>query len=379
MLISIKQNSFTVSLLNSVFRTIRDVRLIKRDPAGNQSHTNVVVISLHRLGDTVFTIPAMKLLAAEFGDRLRVVCFKSSAAIYAKAMPDLETTTLENKDFISGRIARFSARTKISKLNPGMIIDLTGVITSASLIAAQKAVSITGLSEVIYAGFYTASVAHRTMPHLTDRYIDAIRDVVKRANPDDVKMFPLSYTPKSGKILICPFAGWEAKQWGMKKFLALGIELSRNYRCVFIGEDGQFSGEDILRFTQHNLEYIQLRSIAELMEAAERSSLFIGNDSGPLYIAVMLGVPTFSLYGPTNPEFSRPAGAHHRVFRSTIPCLPLQSEQYCRTDAGRKGCPSFDCMNLLESASVISEVKNFIEELRNTCAYNIPETIPEER
>lgn len=321
----------------------------------------------------------MKLLTAEYGDRLCVVCFKSSATIYAKAMPELKTTTLENKEFISGRIARFSARAQVSKLNPGMIIDLTGVITSASLIAAQRAVSIIGLSEVLYSGFYTASAVHRTKPHLTDRYIDSIHSGVKSASADDIKTFALSCDHKSGIILICPFAGWESKQWGMEKFLELAIALSRNYQCVFIGEIGQFSSGDISMFRQHRLEYIQSGSIEELIQAAERSSLFIGNDSGPLYIAAMLGIPTFSIYGPTNPEFSRPAGSHHRVFRSTISCLPKQGEQYCRTDAGRDGCASFECMNLLNSASVIPEVKRFIRELRETQSYNIPEIFPEEK
>jgi len=43
--------------------------------------------------------------------------------------------------------------------------------------------------------------------------------------------------------------------------------------------------------------------------ALKRSTLFIGNDSGPLYLAVACGIPAVGLFGPTPGLFGPPVGA----------------------------------------------------------------------
>lgn len=48
-------------------------------------------------------------------------------------------------------------------------------------------------------------------------------------------------------------------------------------------------------------------SLDALMDAIAPADLFIGNDSGPGHLAALLGVPTFTVFGPQVPEAFHPA------------------------------------------------------------------------
>ena len=104
----------------------------------------------------------------------------------------------------------------------------------------------------------------------------------------------------------------------------------------------------------------ETKNIDDLISIIAGSSIFISNDSGPLQIAALLGKPTFTIYGPTNPEYHLPFGNHHRFIQKIIECSPPKGEKFCFTNAGRDGCPSFECMNLLSVEEVLPQVMDFI-------------------
>ena len=107
-------------------------------------------------------------------------------------------------------------------------------------------------------------------------------------------------------------------------------------------------------------------SINELIEQTRDCSVFIGNDSGPLYIANMLGKPTFTIYGPTNPDYSIPFGDNHTFINKTIDCSPEKNKQYCHTVAGLVGCPAFKCMETLKLDEVYNKLLPFVQEHCNS-------------
>ncbi|MHB1756692.1 MAG: glycosyltransferase family 9 protein [Leptospirillum sp.] len=56
-----------------------------------------------------------------------------------------------------------------------------------------------------------------------------------------------------------------------------------------------------------------------------RARFFVGNDSGPLHMAVMMGTPTYSFFGSsdvrrTGPFF--PGGTEHLTVTDPVPCAP---------------------------------------------------------
>jgi heptosyltransferase-3 len=62
-------------------------------------------------------------------------------------------------------------------------------------------------------------------------------------------------------------------------------------------------------------ELRQPENLVELFDAYAGAARFIGNDSGPGHLAAITGIPTLSLFGPTDPARWRPLGPAVTVLR----------------------------------------------------------------
>ncbi len=62
--------------------------------------------------------------------------------------------------------------------------------------------------------------------------------------------------------------------------------------------------------------------LAGLAGVLSRLDLLVTNDSGPMHLAAALGVPCVALFGPTDPERTRPSGEGHEVLYTGRWCSP---------------------------------------------------------
>ena len=351
----------TSSLLKSSFYFIRIICKAIAYKSGN-----IVVISLSKLGDTVFTIPAIKEIQKFYKRRLIIFCYSESVPIYNLRLVNVDFCTIEHKYFFfNRRIANSKVRKKLKSLRPEILFDLSGMMTSASVIFNSRAKKITGMNREQFKTIYDKYVPVRTKPHLTDTYLDVVAAVIPNIKREQIKIFPAEIN-KEGKILIHPFGGWEAKEWNLNKFVELAIRLKGEYEVCLISPEKKNLGDIITLLEKEKISVIQTRTVQELIREVEQCSVFIGNDSGPLYIAGLLGKPTFTIYGPTNSDFSHPFGEHHGYINKAIKCSPQSGKQYCFTNGGRFGCPAFQCMNLLQFDEVFSNVLQFVQKYCNS-------------
>jgi ADP-heptose:LPS heptosyltransferase len=326
---------------------------------------NIVIISLNRLGDTVFTIPAIKEVQKFYKRRLTIFCYSESVPIYNLRLDNVDFCTIGHKDFFfNRRIANRKVRKALKALRPEILFDLSGMMTSASVIFNSRAKKIIGMNREQFKTIYDNYVPIRTKPHLTETYIDVAAAVIPNIEREQIKIFP-SEINREGKIIIHPFGGWKAKEWNLNKFVELAIRFKKNYDVCLISPEEKIPEDIISLLEKEKVIFIQTNTVQELITEIERCSVFIGNDSGPLYIASLLGKPTFTIYGPTNPEFSSPLGEYHRNIKKMIKCSPQIGEQYCFTNGGRFGCPAFQCMNLLELEEVFLNVLPFVQKYCN--------------
>ncbi len=341
---------------NLIFMLIRFITRKRQIRSGN-----VVIIALHKLGDTVFTIPSIIELQKQIQKRIIIVCFPDSVPIYNLALSDVDFCILGYKHFyFSNRFATGKARAKLNSVSPEIIYDLTGVVTSASLIFNSRATEIIGMNSEIFKSIYDRYSSVREKPHLVDMYLDAICSSDEVKDKYQIRGFALKLSSNE-KVLIHPGAGWEAKKWGQKKFIDLAIKLNDEYDISLIAKINEFNPEVINEMNGKGMQVLQTGSINDLIHTIEDSSVVIGNDSGPVYIASLLGKATYTIFGPTNPAFSASIGEHHTYITKNVKCSPSGSNQYCFTNAGRKGCPAFQCMNLLEVDEVYNNIITFLE------------------
>jgi heptosyltransferase-2 len=86
-------------------------------------------------------------------------------------------------------------------------------------------------------------------------------------------------------------------------------------------------------------------SVEQLVLLLQRSDLFIGNDSGPLHLAVAAGTPTVSFFGPETPALYGPRGEGHVVLYKDLPCSPCLNVYHSKENSS---CRDNVCMNSIE-------------------------------
>lgn len=353
-------------LLNSVFFLFRKFNI-----TFYSRRKIAVVIVLHKLGDTVFTIPAIKLIQKNVDIPLIVVCYEESKKIYDLVLMDVEYQTFSTADFIfNERLSKFSTNKKFKSLKPTLIFDLTGVMTSASLLYNSSAKEIVGFNRQYFRSIYThffdnyqdiSQINQNKIQHSIDIYLNAISSYIKLKNNEIENEYPLNYT-SGNSISIFPFAGWPEKEWGLNNFIRLATYFCNNQDVRLIVPAGSIK-KDILYSINKNIRVVESNSIDKMIHEISTSGIVIGNDSGPVQIASLIGIPTFSIYGPTNPKYHMPQGKHHQYIQKIINCSPKENERLCFTNGGREGCPSNECLRILKAEEVYTKLETFIDNL----------------
>jgi ADP-heptose:LPS heptosyltransferase len=158
----------------------------------------------------------------------------------------------------------------------------------------------------------------------------AQRGVAPRRNPS---------AEAGGLTVIHPGSGSPHKCWPTESFLELTRRLDAARGAgprprVIIGE------VEMERWTAARIDAFnavaELRrpqTLVELFEAYAGAARFIGNDSGPGHLAAITGIPTLSLFGPTDPARWRPLGPAVTVLRRN-PLRELGIDEVIRDACG---------------------------------------------
>lgn len=95
---------------------------------------------------------------------------------------------------------------------------------------------------------------------------------------------------------------------------------------------------------------LSLRQLAALID---QCGLFVGADTGPLHLAVGLGLPVVALYGADDPQWTGPYGAWHRIHYKKLPCSPCNKNPVCQ---GR-----YDCLEAISVDEVMDSVEALLK------------------
>jgi ADP-heptose:LPS heptosyltransferase len=109
----------------------------------------------------------------------------------------------------------------------------------------------------------------------------------------------------------------------------------------------------------HHPKILNLAGRLELPELAallKKCSLFIGNDSGPLHLAVACGVRTASFFGPETPRLYGPLGHAHRVFYADIHCSPCLNIFFSK----QNDCSDNQCLKRIDPEKVFPRVMEML-------------------
>lgn len=96
-------------------------------------------------------------------------------------------------------------------------------------------------------------------------------------------------------------------------------------------------------------------SLGEYLELASTCMLYLTNDSGPMHVAAVLGLPTVAVFGATDADATGPAAEWARVVREPVECSPCLLRE----------CPiaGHPCMAGVEAERVVAEARSLLADI----------------
>ena len=372
-MIELNRKRFKISpVKKSVFSVLRFIFKIAQHLAviTEYKKNRILIINLNKIGDNILTFPAIKEIVDNFKDDVFILVYKNTEVLYESFFAKANIISMDKDKFISKmRFASVKARKVIKETAPETIIDFTSNVISASLLFTYKAKKVLGTKTDYYNNLFGKEyLLYNNRSHLQDRYNEVSSRFLGQPLSKRYYEYPIN-VERIEKILIHPLAGWKAKEWSMNNYVELAKELNVHYKVSFIFEKGLIDKHTLHLLDENKISYIETKTLEQLISEIKNCSLFIGNDSGPVHIASILGKPTFTIFGPANPKYIQPVGDYHRFINVNVECSPV-TELYCLTNAGRSGCPAFLCMDNLEFEKVYDEIKLLLNDMNKALVTN---------
>lgn len=153
------------------------------------------------------------------------------------------------------------------------------------------------------------------------------------------------------------------RRWPAQNYAELICKLeNKGYFIVLTGEknDVDYVKEFLSRnkFTNKVKDLSGKLDLGGLIALLKKTRLLVTNDSGPLHLAVSIGTPTVSLFGPETPErFGATDINKHKALYAGIYCSP------CLNVLNQKSAPcngDNECMRRIPVKDVLEAVESFL-------------------
>jgi len=110
-------------------------------------------------------------------------------------------------------------------------------------------------------------------------------------------------------IVLSPAGGWRSKCWPADRYGALcdKIRDTLGMRCVLNHGPGEEDLVSAVKAASGQADPIAYNgSLGQLMALLRNAVCIVGGDTGPLHLAVALGTPAITIFGPTDPARNGP-------------------------------------------------------------------------
>ena len=144
-----------------------------------------------------------------------------------------------------------------------------------------------------------------------------------------------------------------ARRWYAESFGALARLLDQaGYAVWLFWGPGEREYVENIRQQAPHASMIPSTSLRQMAALLARCELVVSNDNGPMHIAAAVGVPTVTVYGPTDPHAWNPGGSRHIALQAAgLRCLG------CNLNA----CPfGHECMRQVTPEQVLAACQDLL-------------------
>ncbi len=344
---------------------------------------NIAVFQLGHLGDFIHTIPLLRNLKRNFQTATITMIGGEWNQDLAKAYPYIDHYIVfnnwlwdrrGNRSFLRFLFSFFFLIHTINKNKFDLGIELKGHINSIYLLYASNIKMIVGfnyrnhgifldekipLDQILYEKDRLLSILPCCGAKTVDNHFEFTISENKQKEAEDF----LTRTFKNiNKPIISLFPGapYAPKRWPAKKYAALIDKIIENDLGIPIIIGGNADRETIKHvrsFIQNSVVCWIGNDIQLIAAYIEKSNIFIGNDTGPMHIAIALNIPTIAFFSSAIYNRWAPQPPHI-VLRSDVSCSP------CNLESDVCKFPQINCIDHISVERAFFAMKSMLAEAR---------------
>ena len=157
-------------------------------------------------------------------------------------------------------------------------------------------------------------------------------------------------------LVLAPGTVWETKHWGSGKFAEVARHfMQKGFAATLIGSRRERAVcAEVAQLAPGAVNFAGETSLSELAALIRRSTICVTNDSGPMHLAVALGRPVASVFGPTDAIWIGPYRRKNAVLQANLPCSPCYLRQLSRCPHGHA------CMHDVSARAAIERMEAMV-------------------
>lgn len=290
----------------------------------------IAIVRLSAIGDVIHGLPVLCALRDRFPRAALAWVVEDRAAALLRGHEAVDELITVPRGWLTRPRLVWDLRRRLLAFRPEVTVDLQGLAKSA--VAAR----LSGCRQRIGFGdekgrelstWLNNRRVRTSSRHIIDMNLELLRPLgiesptVRFAVPEaaadrDAAETLIAQAGLSGGFAVVnPGAGWPSKLWPAGRYAAVASHLGRHCGLpslvVWAGPQEQAWAEEIVAGSQRHARLAPRTSLAELAAILRRAKLFVGSDTGPLHLAVAVGIRCVGLYGPMPAERNGPYGPGH--------------------------------------------------------------------
>jgi 3-deoxy-D-manno-octulosonic-acid transferase len=326
-----------------------------------------LVIRLSSIGDVLHCTPVVRELKQAFPTAHITWVVGRGAADLLKANPYIDEVYVWPREkwedhMRHGRFAEAwklwqQLRLDLRARNFDIVLDVHGLFLSGMVALASGAKRRIGLSNTreLNSLFMTEiAPAAEHEQHIIQRYLSILQPfgikpgsynmTLELTKPDldfaDQFLDSAGIKPQQQLVALIPATTWAAKNWPPEYFAELADALAQHVRVMLCGGPAdRYLAQQVLQKTSAPvIDAVGQTNLPQLAALLKKATVVVTGDTGPLHMAIAMGVPTVSIFGPTNPKRFGPLVQGHSVLEAELGCRTCHkmrcrfSHQQCMKD-----------------------------------------------
>lgn len=337
----------------------------------SKNYKNILIVKLSAIGDVIHALPVAHALKQQYPQARITWVVEKPAYDLLTNNPNIDEIIIFDKPkfkSLSGLFANapeLSRQLKSRKFD--VVLDLQGLFKSAAiawLSGAAERYGYCNMRELSHLISIPICGEHQN-GHIVERYLDVVRGLGCKVEQGQFSimiteqevaaaqesMKKAGITENTRFVALAPGTNWPTKCWPTYSYAELADQLNaEGFTPVIIGGPGdrKLADEIIAAAKGSVIDLVGQTTLKQLAFVIRKASTFVGGDTGPMHLAVAVGTPVVTMFGPTDPVRNGPYSGENMVLTAAVACCGCWQ---------RKCDKNNECMTNITVAEVLEAVK----------------------